>query len=71
VREKGRLNRLDGLRLDSVACELSAKHVQILKALLTPDQVGVGDRIGRPRKQISQAHLVAHIRRKDIQRQVK
>lgn len=71
VRQEARLNRLHGLRLNVVAAELGAEHVEVVKSLLPTDQVGVGNRIGRTREQIGQPHLVAHIRRQDIQRQVK
>jgi hypothetical protein len=54
-----------------VARELGSKHVEVLKTLVSPDQVGIGNSVGRPREQVGQPHLVADIRREDIQRQVK
>ena len=66
-----RLYSLDLFSLHTVYGELRPKLVEVLKALFTPDEIGIGNRIGGAREEIGQAHLIAHIRRQYREGQVK
>lgn len=64
------LYRLYVLPLHVAGGELRPKLIKISEPLLSADQIGVGNGIGGPSKEIGQAHLIAHTRRQHVEGQI-
>ena len=70
MRNQGGLNRVQVTPRRSAGTELHSKLGEIAESLLAVDQIGIGNRVGGTRKQVGQAHLVAHRRRQHVEGQI-
>ena len=71
MRNQADLNCVHVTPRRSAGTELRSKLGEIAEALFAADQIGIGYRVGGARKQVGQAHLVAHRRRQHVEGQIK
>ena len=70
-RHQRRLESAGDRVINRVGIELPAEIAKILRAPVAIDQVTVRDSVRRPRKEIRQPHLIAHVPRQHIQGEIK
>jgi len=71
MRNQCGLNSLYIPPCNRAGCELRPKLVEIVEPLLAADEIGISNRVGSPREEIGQPHLVAHSRRQHVEGQIK